>query len=44
MRRLRAIFAWVDRYLLLSGRNCCAGRSWEGLERSLARRQTPNDC
>jgi hypothetical protein len=43
MRRLRAIFQWVDRYLRLAGRNCCAGRSREGLDRSLARRQIRDD-
>jgi hypothetical protein len=43
MRRLRALFAWIDRHLLLGGRNCCAGRSWEGLDRSLARRQGRSD-
>jgi hypothetical protein len=38
MRRLRAVIAFVDRYLTLAGRNCCAGRSWASLDRSLARR------
>jgi hypothetical protein len=34
---------FVNRYVSLAGRNCCAGRSWVGLDRSLARRacETP---
>jgi hypothetical protein len=44
MRRLRSMIAWVDRYVLLAGRNCCAGRSWTGLDRSLARRGVRRDC
>jgi hypothetical protein len=38
MRRLRSIIAFVDRYLVLAGRSCCAGRSRASLDRSLARR------
>jgi hypothetical protein len=40
MRRIRAMFAWINRYVFLAGRNCCAGRSWVGLNRTLERRQT----
>jgi hypothetical protein len=43
MRRLRAMLAWINRYVFLAGRNCCAGRSWVGLNRSLDRRGTQND-
>jgi hypothetical protein len=43
MRPLRAIFQWINRYVLLAGRNCCAGRSRTGLNRSLARCKTPDD-
>jgi hypothetical protein len=39
MPRLRATVGWVDRYASMAGRACCAGRSWVGLDRSLARRQ-----
>jgi len=36
--RTRDTLSTVDRYLKLAGRSCCAGRSWVGLDRSLARR------
>ncbi|MBV9166436.1 MAG: hypothetical protein JO321_07540 [Solirubrobacterales bacterium] len=39
MQRSRAMLSWVNRYASLAGRTCCAGRSWVGLDRSLARRQ-----
>jgi hypothetical protein len=32
------MFSFVDKYVSLAGRSCCCGRSWEGLNRSLARR------
>jgi hypothetical protein len=32
------MIGFVNRYLDLAGRSCCAGRSWVGLDRSLARR------
>jgi len=32
------MIAFVDRYVRLAGRSCCAGRSWVSLDRSLARR------
>jgi hypothetical protein len=42
MGRLRAIIAFIDRYVVLAGKNCCAGRSWTSLDRSVARRA--KDC
>jgi hypothetical protein len=33
------MIGWADRYATLAGRACCAGRSWVGLDRSLARHQ-----
>jgi hypothetical protein len=41
---LRSIIAFVDRYLVLAGRSCCAGRSWASLDRSLARRARDPHC
>jgi len=41
------MIAFVNRYVLLAGRSCCAGRSWAGLSRSLARRTgevPPRSC
>jgi hypothetical protein len=38
MRRLRALVAFFDRYARLAGENCCAGRSWVRLDRSLCTR------
>jgi hypothetical protein len=41
------MFSFVDKYVSLAGRSCCCGRSWEGLNRSLARRadeQAAGDC
>jgi hypothetical protein len=32
------MIGFVNRYVYLAGRSCCAGRSWVGLDRSLARR------
>jgi hypothetical protein len=32
------MIGFVDRYAKMAGRACCCGRSWEGLNRSLARR------
>jgi hypothetical protein len=32
------MFSLVDKYVSLAGRACCCGRSWVGLDRSLARR------
>jgi hypothetical protein len=43
MRRLRSLIAFVDRYVVLAGRSCCAGRSWASLDRSLARRTKSNN-
>jgi hypothetical protein len=31
------MFSFVDKYVTLAGRGCCCGRSWVGLDRSLAR-------
>jgi hypothetical protein len=42
MRRLRAALAFVDRYITLAGRNCCAGRSWAKLDKSLCARDPDN--
>jgi hypothetical protein len=36
--RARDTLSFVNRHLELAGRSCCAGRSWVGLDRSLARR------
>jgi hypothetical protein len=44
MRRLRSLIAFVDRYVVLAGRSCCAGRSWVSLDRSLARRAKNGNC
>jgi len=44
LRRLRSLIAFVDRYVLLAGRSCCAGRSWASLDRSLARRAKDRNC
>jgi hypothetical protein len=44
VRRLRSLIAFVDRYVVLAGRNCCAGRSWTSLDRSLARRTKDGNC
>ena len=40
---MRSMIGFVDRWVVLAGRTCCAGRSWDGLDRSLARRagETP---
>jgi hypothetical protein len=41
------MIGFVNRYVLLAGRTCCAGRSWVGLDRSLARRSgdvPPRSC
>jgi hypothetical protein len=38
MRRLRSAIGFVDRWVTLAGKNCCAGRSWCRLDRSLAKR------
>ncbi len=37
------MIGFVNRYAVIAGRTCCAGRSWVGLDRSLARRagETP---
>jgi hypothetical protein len=37
MRWLRSTLGFLDRYVTLAGRNCCAGRSWCKLDRTLAR-------
>ena len=37
------MFAWMNRYACMAGRSCCAGRSWVGLDRSLARRGVRRD-
>jgi hypothetical protein len=34
----RSVFGFVNRYAQMAGRACCAGRSWVGLDSSLARR------
>jgi hypothetical protein len=39
---LRSALRFVDRYITLAGKSCCAGRSWIGLERSIERRT--KDC
>jgi hypothetical protein len=39
--------ASVDQYVSMAGRSCCAGRSWNGLDRSLSRHgvfDTAEDC
>jgi hypothetical protein len=38
MKRLRSTLRFLDRYVTLAGKNCCSGRSWTALNRSLARR------
>jgi hypothetical protein len=38
MGRGREALSFVNRQVKLAGRSCCAGRSWVGLDRSLARR------
>jgi hypothetical protein len=38
MRLLRSTVRFLDRYVTLAGKNCCSGRSWTMLNRSLARR------
>jgi hypothetical protein len=41
------MFGFVNRYVTLAGRSCCAGRSWVGLDRSLKRRgggPSPGAC
>ena len=41
------MIGFVDRYLVLAGRSCCVGRSWVGLDRTLARRSgdaPPRSC
>jgi len=38
MRLLRTTARFLDRYVTLAGKNCCSGRSWTMLNRSLARR------
>jgi hypothetical protein len=38
MRFLRSTVRFLDRYVTLAGKNCCSGRSWTMLNRSLARR------
>ncbi len=38
MRLLRSTVKFLDRYVTLAGKNCCAGRSWTMLDRSLTRR------
>ncbi len=41
------MIGFVNRYAQMAGRTCCAGRSWVGLDRSLARRDgdtTPGSC
>jgi hypothetical protein len=37
---------FVNRYVILAGRNCCPGRSWASLDRSLARHacETPPEA
>ena len=41
------MIGFVNRYALIAGRSCCAGRSWVSLDRSLARRAgdaPPRSC
>jgi hypothetical protein len=38
MKRLRSTIRFLDRYVTLAGKNCCSGRSWTMLNRSLERR------
>jgi hypothetical protein len=41
------MIGFVNRYALIAGRSCCAGRSWVSLDRSLARRAgdtPPGSC
>jgi hypothetical protein len=38
MKLLRSTVRFLDRYVTLAGKNCCPGRSWVKLDRSLARR------
>ena len=33
-----SVFGFVTRYAQMAGRACCVGRSWVGLDSSLARR------
>jgi hypothetical protein len=37
MRRKNPVIGFVSRYATMAGRSCCVGRSWVGLDRSLAR-------
>jgi hypothetical protein len=37
------MIGFVNRYVYLAGRSCCAGRSWVGLDRSLARRAAEDE-
>jgi hypothetical protein len=38
MRFLRSTVRFLDRWVTLAGKNCCSGRSWTMLNRSLARK------
>ncbi|HEY7197048.1 MAG TPA: hypothetical protein VH306_07665 [Gaiellaceae bacterium] len=38
VRLIRSAIALVDRYVTLAGRNCCPGRSWVKLDKSIERR------
>jgi hypothetical protein len=44
MSNPRSMMGFLGRYASLAGKSCCCGRSWVGLDRSLAkRRDDPED-
>jgi hypothetical protein len=45
MSDTRSVIGTVNRYVTLAGKSCCCGRSWVGLNASLARHgEDPGGC
>jgi hypothetical protein len=45
MSGTRSVMGTVNRYVSLAGKSCCCGRSWVGLNASLARHgEDAGDC
>jgi hypothetical protein len=45
MSGTRSVMGSVNRYVSLAGKSCCCGRSWVGLNASLARHgEDAGDC